>query len=453
MYCPVRFKSKHQTICLMKANTISNIMNNIIEQINSSLVNSDTPENGIALDLHGQVISDYDFNPIDTSKKSRQTLNNANFTNSTIENCTFTNLRFNNAQFVNATFKNVTFTDCFILDSSFNKATFDKVAFEGRISASNLNIGGTQITNSNLVYVGDNSDFSGSSISETVIKIEYCNSINFSNVLIRNNSHISISYPDRPVENRNYIFTNAQIINSKISNTSFIHTSFYESNLSNTEIIDCKFVQCDFNRAILYGIELSNETVFNSPNFKNSFIDRYALECIPVEQIPKSYRVKMNCKDDVAELRLMYSGIYGYTNLVLLFLFLTPYCWFIAKLWTVARFTSLDDTQTISMIGALGRFITSGGTSWETNWVFKILPISIFTISLLYNICRFTLLAKTVSLEHSEKIRSLPVKFNITTQPWYFIYRLNKILFSINAVAVLLHTIHFMLQRVPIGIG
>jgi len=424
--------------------------NKDIEAFEAALDDVDNPSGNPPLSFEGKTLTNCSFKALGSPANQKALLCSADFKDTVIKSCTFTGVRFDNAQFDGASLEYVKFVDCFFDTCTFIGTAFEKTTIKSYRNSSNCNFTDASFNDCLMYFSGGKINIKNIHLSNSTIYISFATVLDFSNALVDNNSTLTI---ESNSHDDNYNFVGSKIINSKIIDSHFEHSLFENADLSNSEIIDCKFIKCDFQSTLLYGIELSNETIFKSTNFKNSSIDRYTLECIPLELIPNSSRVKMNCIDDVAKLRLMYSGVYGYINIILLLTFIFPYCWFVVKMWSEARFTQIDNIESITLIGALGRFITSGGTSWQNNWEFLFLPISIFAIALVYNISRFILLAKTISLEHKEKISNLPVKFSINAQPWFFVYNTNKILFYINLIAVILHSIHFSLQKVPTGIG
>lgn len=425
----------------------------IIEAIESGLDFSEDPLGTEQVKINKQSISNYDFHKITTSQKDRWQLKNAHIEDSKIESCTFTGIRFQDSTFNNTHFKKVKFINCFFHKCNFIGVKLENVSFLENTRCVDTDLGRAHITKCELFFDGDNAIFSEALIANTSIEIESSRNVDFSNSKIIKNSIVRISHHEGPPFTTHCNFINSVINNCKLSDTKFKESNFENADLSNTEIINCQFSKSNLRNSKLYGIELSNEVTFDSTDFSGASIDRYSLECITLSQLPKSSRVKLNCKDDVAELRLMYSGIYGAINLLLLLLFFAPYLYFLGKLWVVAKFNIEGNYETISMIGALGRYIVSGGTYWQTEWDFRLFPIFIFLLAFIYNISRLILLAKTVSLEHKEKIHSLPVKFSLSEQPWSFLYKANKLFFYINFVVVFMHTVRFMTQQVPTSVG
>lgn len=406
------------------------------------------------LDLCDNEISGHDFQQIKAKGEGRPRwfLSKPKFENSKFDSCSFNMMRFEGGNFNYASFKNVIFNTCFFMDCSFIGANFENVKFLDRNCLNNSDLSEAVFKDCTVICDGQSINFNKSKFFNTKFSIQG-SSIQFNGMLVEH-SELTFQKNSAHKLKDKYDFSSSVIISSKIIDSVVPPGSvFKNTDLSNTEIIDSVFTKCDFRSAKLFGVELSNGVIFNSPDFTDAEIDRYSLECIPIEQLPNSSRVKMNHRDDIAKLRLMYSGVFGFVSFLLLLLFAAPYCLFIGKLCLVARFHFTGDIETISMIGALGRYIVSGGMYWESEWIVNWFPLTLFLVAFVYNVCRLVLLMKTVSLEHQEKVKGLPIQFDITLQPWWFFYRANINLFVVNSLVVVFHTYHFFLQNVPTGSG
>lgn len=376
----------------------------------------------------------------------------ANFDGATLVDCVFTGIQFKDCQFNKAVLERVTFNGCGIRGGFFIGAEFKETSFKG---------------NSKLIE--KEVDFSGATIveSEFIIEVSSDRRIRFERATI-NNSDIKISKghvdfteakivkqstivvgPD-PESTSPSIFADATISKSTLKGSKYINADFENVDFTDSEFSDCTFEKCNFKGATLTGLDVNNDVSFTSPNFLGAKVDRYTLECIPFEQIPNSYRVKMICHDDVAKLRLMYSGVFGVVNFIALVLFVAPYFWFMWKMWAVATFHPLAPNETISMGGALLRYIVNGGKEWMVGYNPAWGPLLLFIMLLLYNVSRFALLLKTISLEHKEKITKQPVPFTLD-RFWFWLYKGNIVLFVFSILFAALHTWHFLSQRVPIG--
>jgi uncharacterized protein YjbI with pentapeptide repeats len=404
------------------------------------------------LDLSNESISNYDFHQINISgeKWLRWYLVQPKFQNTSFKDCSFDTIRFENGVFDNSSFDNVLFRNCFFINCSFVGVDLNKVIFKDRVCINGIVAIGAKFVECDIVCDGSNVNFENSIVIKS--KFIYSGSNAVFKYMNFDNSEITFKKNSAHTEKDRFDLRGATIKSCKIIDSVVPPSTIFEnSDLSNSKIINSTFIKCNFRKAKLFGIELSNDVIVNSTDFTEAEIDRYSLECITKDQIPNSSRVKLKVKDDIATLRLMYSGAYRFINLVLLLLFIAPYFWFTGKLWLVAKFHPAQDSDTISMIGALGRYIVSGGQYWEYEWIINWFPMTLFFIAISYNSSRLILLMKTISLEHQEKVKGLPIKFNIKVQPWQFIYKANLVLFFINIMVVILHTYYFFLQKVPTG--
>jgi hypothetical protein len=160
----------------------------------------------------------------------------------------------------------------------------------------------------------------------------------------------------------------------------------------------------------------------------------------------------MNVVDDLANLRASYSGFLQWFHGFALILFLWPYIWFIAQQWAFSHWANKLPGRSIPLWEAFLKFIASGGRSWNHNWQFAFIPLSLFFITFAYNLLRAILLWKTKSLEFDQDIRGLPSRFSFQSEKgWHRAYKASKWLFIGNLVALVGHTLWFLQLRIPVG--
>lgn len=385
-----------------------------------------------------------------------QWLIGAKLTSFQFSNVIFNNIEFTNVKFDYSIFEKVIFKKCVFKNCSFDESklietkNFVSDASQALATTGTTLIGAT-IDKCSLSFKHGEINLGHAVITTSNIYFTNITDLNLTGASFSNNSVLSYkNHQNNSITSLHFL----QFNDSSIKDSNFHKAIFTDANLSNSKILNSKFEQCDFSDIILYDIELGNDVEFLSSNFKDASIDKYSLTCIPEEQLPLSSRVKMKVPDDVAKLRLMYSGIFRVINTLSLLAFIAPYCWFTFKMWSLAKFFPPEGTETITMLGALLRFIASGGESWQAMWSINWPILFIFIVSFIYNAIRFDLLFKTIKLEHEEIVTGLPVKFTLATSQWRnFEYNFIKWgSWGFMGLAIL-HTIHFMLQHVPVGIG
>ena len=117
---------------------------------------------------------------------------------------------------------------------------------------------------------------------------------------------------------------------------------------------------------------------------------------------------------------------------------------------TLVELTLADEASRTGprLVEALGRFIYSGGTVWESGWKFA-WPFLLFLLALGYNVARFALLRKTMTLEWEQTVTGVPPRFVFyEQQSWWFCYLFVQYFFKINIAIVIVHTIVFLWQRI-----
>lgn len=178
-------------------------------------------------------------------------------------------------------------------------------------------------------------------------------------------------------------------------------------------------------------------------------IDRFTLECLGEEYggLTRGQRMQMKIIDDVVTLRSQYSGFWQWIHVCALLAFAAPYLWFLAQQWSEIRFNP-PASEGLRLWEAFARYVVNGGVGWREGWS-PSWVLGLFTFSLLYNVLRGALLWKTKTLEMEELARGLPVKFSLMESWWGFWLKAAGIGFGFNVLVVILHTAHFMWEKIP----
>jgi uncharacterized protein YjbI with pentapeptide repeats len=221
------------------------------------------------------------------------------------------------------------------------------------------------------------------------------------------------------------------------------------SSLRGTSARRARFELADMRGADLRNLRPDRETNLASAKVQGTRIYRYTLEYLKdYGGLTAAERAEMEVINDVAKLRQNFSGVFAVMHATALVLFVVPYLWFVASHYAVARFAAASPADP-TLLAALGRFIVSGGRDW-TQWApsWRVIP---FLVLLLYNGLRAVLLYKTKSLELEELTTGLPSRFSFDEHPgWGRTFQLARWLFWGMLFVVLVHTINFMMVRVPV---
>lgn len=260
--------------------------------------------------------------------------------------------------------------------------------------------------------------------------------------------------------------TKATLANVNLTNVNLTGTILTDATLANATLTSAALAQADLrgadftgttllnaqmNEANLIGMRIDGQTNIAGARFDGAKIDRYTLDCFTLEQIPIAARVRMEILDDVAKLRSAYSGFWRILNAIFITAFVAPYVVVVARLALLAGFTADGKSpppDTVSLLGALGRFIWSGGRTIGPDWGPPTWVFGAFCVAFLYNALRACLLYKTLKLETEQTVRGLPVNFRLDASRWGWVYQASRILLVINLLAVGYHTVHFLGQRV-----
>lgn len=454
--------------------------NNITEDkltdlLDQVLLESETPKSQ-EFDFKDKNISDFNITPQPNRENGRETLShyyNKDFSNLKLHDGNFKNIAFNEVSFSGAMLTLVNFYHCEFNNCDFSNTKSEGCSFTNCNFEKEFSLESAEIVHANIKFNTNNTclfNLKEATIFNCTLEFLGRFKLEAKKFQVDRSRLIFDELDNRSSLESTFNFIFGKITNSTIHNANFKSINFGSFDFTNTKFIKSTFDTCRFIDAILYGIEACSETKFPSTDFLNAKIDRYSIECIGMDQIARNARVRMKYKDDVATLRYMFSGFNRVIHLVFLFLFLSPYLWFLFKRWGEAKFLPSEPEGTISLFGSLIRFIISGGTTWQVDYHWEILPFIAFCIALTYNLLRLFLLMKTLSLEKQQNISGLPVKFNLEfIWPWkrpfkwnlevvnnsivWVIYKLHWLFLAINMIALSYHTWHFMSQSVPVGHG
>ena len=236
----------------------------------------------------------------------------------------------------------------------------------------------------------------------------------------------------------------AQLVGTKLNGATLFKANLCDLTFNGVRLVDTS----------LLSVEVNKRTKFEDTKGTNKTsgcrINRYILESLEdYGGLTKGDRMKMTIIDDVATLRLQFSGFWHWVHLVGMAAFLFPYVWFTVKQWMIAKFTIGDDSN-ITLLEALCRYIVSGGQGWREGWNINYWLVTVFIIALFYNVLRGLLFYKTKTLELQETISGLPCIFSLQQGFWKWIYMMRKYFLVAFMIAVAWNTIHFLMMRIPV---
>ena len=213
-----------------------------------------------------------------------------------------------------------------------------------------------------------------------------------------------------------------------------------DSRLLGTKLITAKLINSN-----LRGVEVNHSTRLTRSEVSGCQIDRYTIESLYHNGgLSTQRQMRMNIIDDVARLRLSYSGFWQWIHLFALFAFLSPYVFFLCKLYFAAKLFCPPVEKCIPLVDVLSEYVYTGGRMNEKiSWS----ALSIFVFTLAYNALRGCLLLKTKQLELQKESRGLPVRFSLTGA-WGASFRIAQLLFYMNILLLLVHLHHFL--KIPI---
>lgn len=368
---------------------------------------------------------------------SRIDLPNVRFDKCDLHRIDFTESSLRGASFEQASLNVVSFPRAFLDEASFAHANCRSVNFE---SAS------LRATN----FFGANCDesckFVKARFSNANLESASCRRSDF--------NHADLSYANCRGTTFGFSSLDDAILAHALCQTAiFQRSSCIRLRGQNCRLEGTRFEHVNLEGADLRGSTANPDTEFSSPKIDGCRVDRYFLDSLPDGEkgLPRGHRMQMVITDDVATLRMSYSGFLAWVHFLALLAFVFPYLWFTGKQYAIARFAGTEIDSGVPLWKAISLYIWTGGVEWHEGR-FNPLPFSLAVLSLLYNALRGLLLWKTKSLELQEAATALPAKFSLVGR-WGVFYRMAWIWFWINLLLILLHSGHFLGQVVPVPNG
>jgi len=250
-------------------------------------------------------------------------------------------------------------------------------------------------------------------------------------------------------------FNNSSITGS-IENSSFCAVTYDGTDLRNMSFDSCEFQNTDFSNS-----DIGSLTTFNECSMSSTVsFERYQTGLmIGGGGFQKGYLAEAKILDDVAELKLKYSGPWAWLHAAALIAFLFPYGWFLFSKWSLASFAINAENGSITLLTALGRYIVNGGENWKVEYQCGWSAFA-FLLILTYNCLRFIFLAKTKKLELEESVKGSLVKFTLRNDyvcllgfkicRWLDLWKVANVLIYIYYAFAFTSLYHFMTQEIPL---
>ncbi len=342
----------------------------------------------------------------------------------------------------------VDLTGCHAFKASFIRASLCSAHAEG-----GLNLQRSDFTSADLTEVmWTTADLSSATLSRAVLagaelRGARLPSADLTGASVRGRSARPANFCRAELQNAR--LSNSVLDGSIIDGASLDHAQLVEASIRGASARGTSFSHADLRKADLRDLRPDRDTRFAHAIVNGARIHRYTLEYLnDYGGLTAAERAEMEVINDIARLRQNFSGVFAIMHATALVLFVLPYLWFIASHYAVARFASASPADP-TLLTALARFIVSGGRDW-TQWApsWRVIP---FLVLLFYNALRAVLLYKTKSLELEELTTGLPSRFSFGEHPaWGRTFLLARWLFWGVLLVVLVHTISFMMIRVPL---
>lgn len=326
--------------------------------------------------------------------------------------------------------------------ATLNNSTLDHVT----LSAVRLNGASLKKANLGRAKLDNSSDLTNANLEDAILEETVFNSVNLQRANLSRARCSRASFESVVMEG------------ATLHDADCRKARFTGANCKGLRAMRCRFegasfATVDLEYADLRGSTADPETHFTTPTVTGCHVDRYFLDSLPTDDtgLPRGHRMQMVITDDVAALRMSYSGFLAWVHFLALLAFVFPYLWFTGKQYAIARFAGTEIGSGVPLWKAIALYIWTGGVEWHEG-LFNPWPFCLAVLSLLYNALRGLLLWKTKSLELQEAATELPAKFSLVGR-WGILYKVAWVGFWINLLLILLHSSHFLRQVVPIPNG
>lgn len=247
--------------------------------------------------------------------------------------------------------------------------------------------------------------------------------------------------------------TNANLKGACLESANLGEARLEDSDLTKANLAGANLSGASFRNAILEssnlsGVEVDNFTEFHKAIVKNCKVDHYMLEMLnEYGGLNRGQRARMTIRNDLASLRQAFSGHWQWIHLAALCSFVLPYVLFLGRIYLKAIYSPPSQgAESTTILSAFGGYLLSGGGESKPS-----LSFVLFLVLLAYNTARLVLLAKTKQLELREVATGLPVAFSIARRDrWWWLQRMVKYGFAVNAVVALWHAVLFL--QLPVAI-
>lgn len=257
-------------------------------------------------------------------------------------------------------------------------------------------------------------------------------------------------------------FVDACLEAAQLTSSDLTHAQLARANLARAHLAHCVLEDADLTAANLSHADLRNASVNSETQLRRSQTNgcrvlRFTLDCLRDGRggLTDGDLSRMQVDYGLASLRSSYSGFWQWIHLAALLTFLLPYAWFLLTIWPDSKPSTPEGAPTATILEALIRYVATGGSDLTASWTIRWVPFSLFTFSIGYNALRFILLAKTKRLELEEEVRGHRVPFSLdeAAVPLIFTWGTLKKMadwgFRTNLAVVSLHTLYFLLRRIP----
>lgn len=250
-----------------------------------------------------------------------------------------------------------------------------------------------------------------------------------------------------------------------------------------------KFIKVQFAHTNIANIFVTPETEFQACSFNAFTLAKIQLATMRDSGITKGQMRDITVLDDIADLKMKFSGLLGVSHWVSAFAFAAPYLWFVCVKWasnsqwdTATRSFKEAGGEKRELLYQLAKYIWEGKEiaclhflrlSWLANTFFW------FCIFACYTTARILLVWKTMKLEHQEKVLQSPVDFSliekrtkvqencfmalafsiascnktltmVLRKRWYLVFQLVSWGFYAALLSTLFHSIGFLMTKVPL---
>lgn len=242
------------------------------------------------------------------------------------------------------------------------------------------------------------------------VGIDIHTTLDFRNCEFIGEFRFHLAYLERTAKDRSQfaLFERCKFDDSRIYASSFDNCTLTDTSFEGSTHEGTHFWKADLTGSSFRKCNFSGGVVFADATMRDVKMDHRSILSMKDEGgLSTSQKMDMQIFDDFVTLRGLYGGFNRWIHGIALLIYIFPYAWFIAYLWSKASFLDNPSEDHISIGLSFAHFVFNGGRNWWMGFDFHP-SFLLFLAGLAYNLIRVFVLTKTMRLEQQERATGYP---------------------------------------------